>query len=444
MILREKSVLRLLSVAILTLIMSACSSSSSDTPPSMDSENPPNTDSENPPNTDSEEPPNTGSEDVPPVSCDAAAGMPLADATEAPIFAFAAARAPDFSAGRLVRISVGDNPSLSGCTLGTLSDISVATDGTSAYEIGRFNLDTITQFNIESLAANYQYSVAGTGPTVNPHDIAFLNDNKAYVARYGSTALWAVNPSATTDTDFFLSEIDLSAYDADGATEMTDALIVDGKLFVLMQRLQAFSPTLDGYVAVIDTTNDTEINTGQGTDGLNGIRLDVRNPSRLFFNAATNDVMVVAAGDNNGSGDLAARLTGGLVAIDANDYSSELVIDDDVLNPAPADGEEQTPLFVFDAIIASADKGYLVASEAFRTSSIHAFNPTTGVVEAEPLPGLAGIDITLVENGPNGNVWVGVGNDAPGFLRLNPADDSQVGTKILTELEPLRVVFINR
>jgi len=310
-------------------------------------------------------------------------------------------------------------------------------------------LDTLTKFDIESFAVDYQYSVNGTESNVNPHDVVFVDDSKAYVIRYGSSRIWIINPSATTETDFFLSEIDLSAYDADGAIDMTDAEIVDGKLFVLIQRLQGFSPTLDGYVAVIDTATDTEIATGQGAEGLNGIRLDVRNPGRLFYNEATNDVMVVASGDINGSGEVAARLTGGLLAIDATDYSSELLIDDDTLNSAPSGDASPATQFVLDAMIATADKGYLVTSTSFKNSTLRAFNPSTGVVNPTPLTGLEGIDITTLINGPSGNVWVAVGTDemggdAPGIFRLNPSDDSVVGEKILTELVPSRLVFITR
>ena len=102
----------------------------------------------------------------------------------------------------------------------------------------------------------------------NPHDLVFVDSQKGYLLRYGSPNVWIVNPSATSASEFKIGEIDLSAYDADGVPEATRAVIVGDRMFVFMQRLELFAPTLPGVVAVIDTTTDTEIDTGSDGDSV--------------------------------------------------------------------------------------------------------------------------------------------------------------------------------
>lgn len=374
-------------------------------------------------------------------NCESANAAETPNAADAPFFAFANTRTINFDAGRYERLSLslGDNVELSGCTAAnSSSDNFAVTDGSDLYAIGRFQQDNITRYNIESLEADYQYSVVGDdGVSSNPYDIAFVSDTKAYVVRYGTGQVWIVNPSAESQEEFFVGEIDLSAYDDDGATEMARAVLVGDQLFVLMQRLEQFAPTRNGYIAVIDTTTDTEILTGQGEDGLNGIELPMRNGMDMFFNEATNDLVVASIGSENffaPQGASTETLTGGVLLVDATDYSIEVLIDDDVLNE-----------FVDSVAIVSADKGYVVSVTAFGTAFLRAFNPTTGVVDTDPLPNFNGVDITLVKLGPAGYVWVGISSETtPGFERINPVDDSVIGDRVRTELVPDSLVFIAR
>ncbi len=381
-------------------------------------------------------------------TCESANAADAATAATAPNFAFTSTVATDFSSGRVERISIGDTPNLSGCTPATLSDIVVRTDGNNAYELGRFNLDSFTQFDKESLAANYQYSLNGVnGGSANPHDVVFKNETTAYIARYGTASIWVVNPSATTEAEFLTAEIDLSAYDADGATEMTALTLVDDKLFVLMQRLQSFSATLPSYVAVFDTSGDTavEINTGMGNDGLNGIELPVQNAQGMAYNADTNDLLITAAGDRyNSDKTNAEKLSGGLVSVDATDYTSELLLDDNEIN-GDVSADDAMPEFFADALVVSAEKGYLLSSASFGSSNIRTFNPTTGLIADAPLANFTGMDITTMAVGPTGLVWVGIKDaTSPGFDRVNVTDDTVVGERVRTELNPNRVVFVTR
>ena len=413
MYLKKTPLTRAVASSILAVALSACSSSDDDST-DLDGED-------------------TASGAI--ATCEAANTAETADATVAPYFAFASTRAADFSSGFYERLSVGDSIELSGCSASIdSSDNAADTDGSDFYGIGRFNQDNITRYDIESFEADYQYSVVGgDGVSSNPYDIAFVSDSKAYVARYGTGEVWVINPSATSLEEFFISEIDLSAYDADGATEMSQVVVVDDKLFVLMQRLQNFDASLNGYIAVVDTNTDTEIATGQGSDGLNGIELSMSNGMTMFFNDTTNDLVVSSTGDPFGSGDF----SGGVMLVDTTDYTSEVLIDDDTL------GE-----YVSKAIIASPEKGYILSfdiADAFGVNSLRTFNPTTGVVDMDPIETFNTLDISSLDIGPDGYVWAGIVDTvAPGFERINPEDDSVVGERIRTELIPVSVVFIER
>lgn len=385
-------------------------------------------------------------------TCDEANAAEVDSVDVAPIFAFASTAASDFSAGQYERISISETPVLSGCTTPGLSDVFVVTDGEFAYGLGRSSQDSLTQFDIESLEANSQFSLIGAdATTANPHDVVFVNDTRAYVARYDTGMVWIINPSATTDAEFFLGTIDLSVYDDDGATQMTAMDLIGDNLYVLMQRLDIFTPSDASYLAVFDVSGavgeEVEIATGMGADGLDGIELPVTNVQEMFFNEATNDLIITAAGDFFGStgGTPLERLQGGIIAVDATDFTLEVLVDDNVLNPEPADGEELVPEFFDTATIVSADKGYIVSGAEFGVSFLRSFNPTTGIVNPETLADFDGVNITTLQVSPSGNVWVGINDEInPGFDVLNPDDDSLVGERILTELNPNTVVFISR
>jgi hypothetical protein len=96
----------------------------------------------------------------------------------------------------------------------------------------------------------------------NPHDIAFVDDTKAYITRFETSKLLIVNPSAQPSCkDFIQGTIDLSSLaDADGNPDMDQMAIVDGRLYVSLERLNVNSvlrtPAENGAIAVIDTATD--------------------------------------------------------------------------------------------------------------------------------------------------------------------------------------------
>ena len=357
-----------------------------------------------------------------------------------------------FPTGQIERISLTDGYTVNGTYPATESDIRVVTDGSDIYQIGRFQLDSLTRFDAtDTSIVDYQYSVNGDEIAVNPSDVIFVNDTKAYVLRYGSPIIWIVNPSAQIEAEFKIGEIDLSAYDPDPTDEdlspnADSAVIVDGKLFVLMQRLSVFNPIETGYVAVIDVETDTEINTGKGeTDNLNGIPLGSLNPTNIRYNETTDEIYVTGRGNifvefNALPGD---PYTGGLFAIDQTTYDLSQLLDD---------GDENTNNglgFIQHTLVVNDDKGYV----AFYTGSdpvtfasltnLRTFNPSTGEVGDE-VAAVAGAAVATLNMASDNTVWVGINSDTPGFTRLDPANDMVVEPSISTSFSPINVIFLDQ
>lgn len=351
-------------------------------------------------------------------------------------YAFVSGATPTFDAGQIERLTLGDNIASSGTYPATLSDIVVRTDNTDVYQVGRLNIDSITRFTTEDLATPvYQYSVLQGEASPNTNDIIFLDETKAYVTQNGGTSVLIVNPSAASAEEFITGSLDISAYDTDAPNAVT-GLIANGKLFILMQRLTGFNPINPGYVAVFDTATDTEIATGMNSEGLNGIALSTLNPSTLQYVASSNDVLVTGRGNifveiNELPGD---PYVGGIEAIDADDYSLELILDDGT--------EAENEGFFAATIQATDSRGYVITSAGFQNNTLRAYNVATGLLEEGAVADMSGMDLINLAVGPNGRLWVGVGGTEPGFVLIDPADNSVVNEKVRTEFVPNHIVFV--
>ncbi len=357
-------------------------------------------------------------------------------------FAFSGARASDYSSGRIDRISLTNGNTVDGSYPATGSDIAVTTDGTDLYQIGRFGIDSITRFDpIDTSVVDYQYSVNTEGEgSANPQAIAFLNDSKAYLTRRGSGALWIINPNAASEEEFKIGEIDLSAYDT-GSPDMTNAIIVGDKLFVVVERLLQLEPfgqvpDKSAYLVVIDTATDTEIQTGEGNDGLAGIELSVRNPSGLQYNEATGDIFVVGRGNFNANDAITDDFySGGIEVIDPDSYVHSVLLDDGTA--------ENNQGYFYDIEIINANLGYLLTYADFGVTTLRTFNPVTGMLSDTLFEGLQDVDITDIAQGPDNHLWVGILSESNGFLRIDLDTQLLAEEMVTTELVPLGVTFID-
>ncbi len=149
------------------------------------------------------------------------------------------------------------------------------------YVINRIGGDSIQALDPQRGYATLWECSVGNG--TNPHDLIFAAPDKAYVTLYEERELLIVDPSVGPSCDGFVrGSIDLGTLaDADGIPEMDTGAILDGKLFVTLQRLDRFAfflPSDFSSIAVIDVATDRLIDADPTSDALDAIVLAGKNP----------------------------------------------------------------------------------------------------------------------------------------------------------------------
>ena len=362
-------------------------------------------------------------------------------------FGFASTRNANTGTARIERISLTDGNILDGQFPDIESEIAIITDGNSLYQIGRSN-ETLSNFSASDTSFFvYQISVS-EDQTVNsdPRSLAFVNDDLAYLTRNSSDSLLIIDPTPEelTSDSLITGEIDLAIYnrgtgDSLDLPDMTDALVVDDKLFVLLENLDNGSPALPGYVAVIDTRTGFQISTGRGVLPLQGIQLQSVNPASLQYNEDTGLLYVVGRGNNLGDESVPGdAYTGGIELIDPITFETRLAIDD-----GTADNNNG---FFIDAVVISESLGYVVTQEGINAegaaiNTVRTFDTVTGEV-SEPVDGTDQLSISSITIGPDNHVWVAIQDDTPGFLRINIDTGEVADERVATQLIPDDIVFI--
>lgn len=368
-------------------------------------------------------------------------GFAHADSTQT---AVAATAASDYSSYGISAITVnpktGPRIAVNNLLAGS-NGSTVKAFGQYYYRIEQFQADNVTKVDISSPNTPiWQYSTQDTGEasSSNPYDLVFVNSTKAYLLRYGSTTAWIVNPSATSEAEFKIGELDLSAYaDGDGAPEMCCGVIANNKLFIVMQRMVDWCPSDIAYVAVFDTATDAQINTGMGSGSMIGIPLTIKNPNSVQYMAENNRIYVQGIGSYPGSGacDPVYEYTGGIESINPVTYASSIVLDDGdaTTNPYGA---------ISGMLIASPTKGYFVGYAGWGDNTLYAFNPTTGAVSGI-VPGLQNINISGMNSGTyldkNDMMWICDSTNA--VLKIVDTADNTISESVSTNLDPQKVAF---
>jgi len=326
------------------------------------------------------------------------------------------------------------------------SDMTVAAYGEHFYRMERSGANNITKFHVDQPETPiWQYSTEGDETGSNPHDLIFVNESKAYLLRYGSSTLWIVNPGATSEADFKIGEIDLSAYaDGDGNPEMHSGTIAGGFLYVTLQRID-FSGGWGNYVyhtpwvAVFNTSDDTEVDTGKGDGTRKGIPLPMENPGAIQYLASNNTVYV------QGVGQYTDEYTGGIAAINTTSYEPTLLLDD-------GDATDHPYGAISGMAIVSPTKGYFIGYAAWGDNTLYTFNPSDPDPSGTVVSGLENLSIGGMETGvytdQNDMIWIcASAYDSatwsltdPKIIILNTTTD-EIDETINTHLTPLRVVF---
>jgi hypothetical protein len=265
----------------------------------------------------------------------------------------------------------------------------------------------------------------------NPYEMHFISDTKAYMLRYGSPSIWIVDPSVTAsdEANFKIGEINLGAYDSDGIPEMSSGIVVNDKLYVVMQAMDANYVPGDAYMAVIDTATDTEINVDDNPK--NGFALSIKNPVDID---AQGDFIYVTGLGRYGSGAREPEYTGGIERISTIDYSSTLLVDD---------GDATThPYGLLNGLVIVSDtQAYFSGYEAWQSVSLYEFDLSTGTVNAGPVSGYDSVNITTSELSPEGYLWIGMGSYSDPLINIIDPSDNSLVDSISLDKNPTQILF---
>ena len=361
-----------------------------------------------------------------------------------PVQAFVQTVAPDYSSSQVIHVNYDDKQITTDYYTNKASDYTLVTYKDAVYHIGRYGLDTIDKYMADASDTQvWSYSTQDDKDTTtrNPYTITFANDDKAYIIRYGSPKVWVVNPQAAQAENFKIGEIDLSAYgtiNSEGTPRPSDAIVADGKLYIAMQRLDDTWTANTAYVAVFDTTTDTEIETNASTeDDVMGIPLAGLNPKEDSLYVYENEVFVSTYSQGNLDNSK-------IEAIDISDFSKRDVVTASAIANNTAEQIQHT-------VVESDTKGYFVATRVVQSypdpymeaSTLYQFNPTTGEITAANVANTGEEDINYISYDSEGRLWMSVGSDSvPGIDVIDTSTNTLSTERLLTELNPSVIGFV--
>jgi len=351
---------------------------------------------------------------------------------------FIATTAEDYSSSAISTVRNASPFQATNAISPTISDADIFANGNFLYRVERSTNDSIAKFDASTFSSNstplWQFATRdGSEASSNVHDMVFVSPTKAYLLRYAQKTAWIVNPSATTEAGFKSDNtLDLSDYaDSDGSPEMDHGVVVNGKLFVVLQRLASWVPG-DAYVAVFDTVSDTEIDTGTNSNH-KGILLPVRDPLSIQYNAETSKIYVSAIGSY---GDVNTPYSG-LVEIDPTSYAVRTI-----LNPSSPVSGSPGYKRISNTVVISATKGYFTDYAGWKDNSLYTFNPTTGLVDSSPVGGLLHKNLANLAFNATSGLWVGNHTDH-GVNIIDPTTNT-VTASVNTVLNPGTILFVDK
>jgi len=263
------------------------------------------------------------------------------------------------------------------------------------------------------------------GNGTNPHDIAFAADDKAYVSLFEEPELLIVNPAVRGGCrDFILGRIDLGAVaDADGVPDMDQMAVVDGRLYVALQRLDINSvlrqPAGKGALAVIDIATDTLVDT---------IELSGENPfsATKGLTVRGGKLYVAQAGIFN-------VMDGGIERVDLASGQAEGFF----VTEAQLGGD------ITDFVLVSDHRAYALTSRPGFSAALVAFDPTTAAV-TDTLLVVDGFTLFDLELNDRGELYLADRQRQRNGVRVYRAADGAplVEQPLDLGLSPFEIVFI--
>jgi hypothetical protein len=340
---------------------------------------------------------------------------------------------------------IGDRTAQQELLVTNKSDYTISTYQNYLYHIGRFNIDTIDKYDttqgVDFAEWSYGTNHNDAGSS-NTYKLIQQNETNGYLIRYGSSSLLQVDPTATTEEDFVKAEIDLSAYNVEGASvpNMNDAVILNNHLYVAMQRLDANWNPSQAYIAVIDIDTNKELDTNPQQSGLKGIPLNYTNTSTIVEHNGS----IYAAGRGDYDSD-----TGGLEKINTTTYNVTTLIGDSsfpTLNTTSDEGDIY--YHVRDVAVVSDQLAYATLSlEQGWTSKgtkVVTINPETGdLAILNSVTELEGKKISDINIDANNRLWLGISNaDNPGIYVLDTDTNTINGDFIELDMPAGKIEFL--
>ena len=370
----------------------------------------------------------------------------VGDELDTPSLALVQTLAADYSSSQVAYLDYAAQTVADGFYAKTQSDYSINVYQNDVYHLGRFFIDTISKYNADDAATEiWSYSTQDNedSTTRNPYALVSLSKQKAYLIRYGSDKIWIVNPQATDFDNFKIGEINLASYVPDNNTAGTPspsaAVINDGKLFVVMQRLDDnFGSSNAVYLAVFDTVTDSEIETDADiSDSVMGIPLLGLNPLEHSVRSFEDKVYITSRNSFS-----AISVDQSLIEeVDANDFSLSTVL-------SAADINNNSTKYIQSTAIVSAQQGYFYANETFfgpyrEESTLYQFNPSTGEISNETVLDIQTNSISFIDVDAAGFLWVSVvENAAPGIEIIDTETNLSLINRLGTQLNPSVIRFI--
>jgi len=299
--------------------------------------------------------------------------------------------------------------------------------GDRVYVVNRLGQDNVQVINPTSGAT---VSACSIGNGSNPQDIAFVDQNKAYVTRFQDGFISIVDPTVPpTCQGFKRGRIDLSGFaDADGNPELGRMVMVGTRLYVAVLRLdrdRRFVPAARGLVAVVDTTTDTVIDVEPDTPELDAIELVGENPFGMAYDAASNRVWVWESGNFFVTGD------GNIEAVDPITNRIERIV-------ATEEGLGGSITVVAPY---SRERAFAVVADDQFNNSLVAFSPLTGA-RLERLHRADGFFPDVAVDG-RGSVWLADRTlRRPGVRIFDASSGALIEGPIDVGLPPFNILFL--
>lgn len=375
----------------------------------------------------------------------------VGDIKDTPSLAVVQTIAPDYSSSEVVYMDGKTQQVDSGYYIKDASDYTLASYKTDVYHIGRFFIDTITKYNGAEVNERdteiWSFSTQDSEDSIsrNPYALVSLDETKAYLLRYGSSQVWVVNPQADNIDDFKVGELDLSSYvpenNTNGTPSPAAAVINDGKLYIVMQRLSdAYAPNTS-YVAVFDTATDEEIETNANSeDALKGIPLEGLNPLENSITTGNDKIYISTRSDYSNTDLTLSRIE----EIEPSDYSVRQVLNAGIIS-------DNVSGFIKSSVIVSAEKGYFYTSESVfvpsfhEISSLYQFNPTTGEITESNVANTGTEGINFLGLDSANFLWLSMPTpSAPGVDIINSETNEIVNERLATNLNPSTIRFLEK